>query len=171
MKLKAIIFTSETGYTRKYAEILAEKLNIPAYELKSVNPKSLKQEDSVIYLGWLMAGNIKGYKKAAKTFNVEAVCAVGMSASEVQSIEALKQQNQVIDKPLFYLQGGLNIDKLNGFNKFLMKIVKAAASKRLSEKPDRTEQESEMLEIFKKGGGRVDEKNLVEVLEWTANQI
>lgn len=32
----------------------------------------------IIYLGWIMAGGIKGYKEAAKLYKVRAVCGIGM---------------------------------------------------------------------------------------------
>ncbi len=39
------------------------------YELKTAK-KELPKNASVIFLGWLMAGTVKGYKKAKRRFDV-----------------------------------------------------------------------------------------------------
>lgn len=63
--IKAIVYMSETGHTKKYAELLGERISLPVYELNTA-AKELPRGTEIIYLGWLMAGSIKGYKKAWK---------------------------------------------------------------------------------------------------------
>ena len=63
--MDAILFTSYTGHTAAYAKALSQKLQIPAYTLKEAG-RHLSRGASVIYLGWIMAGSIKGAAKAAK---------------------------------------------------------------------------------------------------------
>ena len=62
-----IIYASNTGNTEKYAKILQEDLDIPAYPISNV-PDVHKGGDA-IYLGWVMAGNVVGYKKISKMCN------------------------------------------------------------------------------------------------------
>ena len=38
----------------------------------------------IIYLGWIMAGGIKGYKESEKLYKVCAVCGVGMGQTGTQ---------------------------------------------------------------------------------------
>ena len=73
-----IVYKSNTGYTEQYAKLLGDALDMPSYSLDKV-PKCHKGGE-VIYLGWLFAGNIVGYKKAAKLYKVRCVCGVGMGA-------------------------------------------------------------------------------------------
>ena len=71
--IKAIVYTSNTGYTGEYAKLLGEETRLPVYSLSDAR-KSLETGSEIIYLGWLMAGTVKGYPKAAKLFRVSAVC-------------------------------------------------------------------------------------------------
>ncbi|NLA77108.1 MAG: hypothetical protein GX851_04665 [Clostridiales bacterium] len=164
--MDAIIYTSESGFTKKYAEILKEKTGLDAYELKDIRSSPVKQGSSVVYLGWLMAGGIKGYKKAAKMFDVRAVCAVGMSAPDMQPPETVKKQNAIGDIPVFYLQGGFDITKLHGMYKFMMNAMAKSVGKKLEEKAEKTEQEKDMLDMMKNGGDRVNADNLTEIIEF-----
>lgn len=62
--MKAIIYTSNTGFTRKYAQMLSEKLSLPAYNAGlGEDKKSLSKSDDVIYMGWISANKIEGLKK------------------------------------------------------------------------------------------------------------
>ena len=59
MKPSAIVYTSNTGYTAEYARMLGEKTGLPVWELAS---RQVPKGSDIVYLGWLMAGNIQGYK-------------------------------------------------------------------------------------------------------------
>ena len=75
--MKAIIYTSNTGSTAEYAQLLGKGLNLPVHSLQQAKNKVLSGSE-IIYLGWIMAGGIKGYKEAAKLYKVRAVCGIGM---------------------------------------------------------------------------------------------
>ena len=79
--MNAIIYTTNTGSTESYAKLLAQKTGLPAYSLAEAK-KQVFAGAEVIYLGWIMAGSVKGYAKAAKRYRVRAVCAVGMGQTE-----------------------------------------------------------------------------------------
>ena len=57
--MKAIVYTSQTGHTQRYAQMLAERTGVPAYSLKEAG-KSLRRGEEIFYMGWLMAGTVKG---------------------------------------------------------------------------------------------------------------
>lgn len=63
--MKAIIYTSNTGSTARYAKMLANELNLPVYSVEDAKREVLAGAE-IIYLGWIMAGGIKGYSQAAK---------------------------------------------------------------------------------------------------------
>ena len=62
MKPAAIVYTSNTGHTRKYALLLGEQIGLPAYSLEEAGSQ-LSGGSPVIYLGWLHASHVKGYAK------------------------------------------------------------------------------------------------------------
>lgn len=62
MKPSAILYNSNTGFTERYAKMLGEKTGLPVFSAE--NPP--KKGTAVIYMGWLMAGSVFGYKKPQK---------------------------------------------------------------------------------------------------------
>lgn len=165
MKPTAILYTSNTGYTRQYAQMLGGKLGLPVYPLQEAFSE-LPRGSSVIYLGWLMAGKVQGYAQAAKRYRIGAVCGVGMGATGSQ-IQDLRRANALPDSlPVFTMQGGFDMNRLRGIYKFMMTVMAKTAGKGLADKTDRTPEEDAMLELLLHGGSRVSEDNLKSVLEW-----
>lgn len=163
----AIIYTSNTGFTKKYAELLGEKTGLPIYPLKDA--QSVQKGAEVIYLGWLRAGTVVGYKKAAAQYNIIAVCGVGMAATGSQTEDVRKTNALDEALPVFTLQGGFDVTKLRGIYKFMMTVMINTAGKVLANKEDRTEQENDMLDLLQHGGDRVNGENLTAVLDWFNN--
>ena len=83
-----IVYKSNTGYTKQYAKMLGKALSLPSYELGNV-PECHKGSD-VIYLGWLFAGTIVGYKKCAKRYKVKCVAGVGMGPPSIDLADGLR---------------------------------------------------------------------------------
>lgn len=162
--IEAIVYTSQTGFTKKYAEILAEETGVPVYNLEEGKEKVNKNAE-IIYMGWLMVGGVKNYKKAKKKYHVKAVCAVGMAApSETQYKEIVKKYN--LQEPLFYLQGGYDKTKLKGMYKFMMNSMEKVIRSGLEKKENKTAEETEMLEMIENGKDCVKKENLNEVIDW-----
>ncbi|MGM9681942.1 MAG: hypothetical protein ACI3XR_10625 [Eubacteriales bacterium] len=164
MNLCAIVYTSNTGFTEKYARLLGAKTGLPVYSLSAA--EKLPKGSEILYLGWLMAGKVQGYKKAAKSFQVCALCGVGMGATGSQLSDVRKANAIPEDLPVFTLQGGFDMTKLHGIYKLMMTVMAKTAGKGLADKPDRTPEEDTMLELLTRGGDCVREENLGSVLEW-----
>ncbi|MDD4689274.1 MAG: hypothetical protein PHE51_05955 [Eubacteriales bacterium] len=163
--VKAIVYTSKTGNTKEYARLLGEKLALPYYDVKTAIHK-LPKNTEIIYLGWLMAGILKGHKKANKHFNIEAVCPVGMLNVKEQLDNIIKVNKIQSGIQVFCLDGGLEIDRLNGISKLVMKIMKSGITKGLSEKQNKTEDDEKMLKFVQNCCSLVDETNLGEIIRW-----
>lgn len=159
--IKAIVYTSHTGHTEAYAKMLAEKTGLPVTRLEEA-PKILPKGTEIIYLGWLFAGNIKGYAKAAKRYGIRCVCGVGLGDTGAQDEAARKAAKVPDDIPVFTLQGGMDYTRLRGIHKFMIDML----TKMLTGKADRTEEETQMLALIKAGGDYVDEAHLSGVLAW-----
>ena len=170
MKSDAIVYTSNTGYTRQYAALLGEKTGLPVYSLEDAREK-LIQGKHILYLGWLMAGKVKGYSDAAKRYRIDAVCGVGMGASGSQIQDVRKTNGFPAELPIFTLQGGFDIHRLRGVYKLMMTVMVKTVGKGLAEKKDRTSDEDAMLEMMLHGGNYVREENLKAVLEWYGQRI
>ena len=165
MEPKAIVYTSNTGYTAQYAALLAKKTGLHAYALDEALEK-VPDGAAVIYMGWIMAGKIQGFITAAKHYQVAAVCGVGMNPTGSQ-LPMVRQANGLGENmPVFTLQGGLNMDKLHGFKKLILKIMGGTMGKQLMAKQDRTPEEDAILDMFRNGGDRVSMQNLKDVAAW-----
>ena len=82
--IRAIVYTSNTGSTAAYAKLLGEQINLPVFPLPQAKDR-VPSGSEIIYLGWIMAGGVKGYKAAGKRYQIRAVCAVGMAAEKQHS--------------------------------------------------------------------------------------
>ena len=164
--ISAIVYTSNTGYTRQYAELLAAKTGLPAYNLKNSIPPAARGKE-IIYMGWIMAGGVQGYQAAAKRFRIRAVCQVGMGPSDgKQNADAAKRYALGSGTPLFYLRGGFDLSKLHGVYKFMMRAMCKKIIGDLKAKPALTPEEQELLKMATEGSSCVSEENLAGVLEW-----
>lgn len=162
---EAIIYTSNAGSTEKYAKLLSEKIGVPAYTLSEAL-KLLPSKTKIIYLGWIMAGSIKGYSSAAEKYTVCAVCGVGMGQTGTQTENVRTKTHIPNTVPLFTLQGNFSVDKLHGVYRLMMKLMVKFSVKSLLEKPDRTPEEDDMLDMMLHGNERVKAENLSAVLAW-----
>ena len=162
--LNAIVYTSNAGSTARYAQLLGQATGLPVYAAQDA-PKSLANGE-ILYLGWVMANSVKGYPQAAKQYHIRAVCAVGLSQTGTQT-DIIREKNHISQEiPLFTLQGAFHLDRLHGPYKLMMKMMVKTAGKALAEKPDRTAEESDLLEMMTQGGDRVSLEHLQAVLDW-----
>ena len=83
----------------------------------------------------------------------------------------MKKTNQIPDSmPVFYLQGGFELDKLHGIYKLMMKTMKSTVGKGLVDKQNRTPEEDAMLDLLLHGGNLVSADNLTQLLAWYGEQ-
>ena len=155
----AIVYKSNTGHTRRYAELLAKKINLPAYDLNEA-VKLLSRGSSIIYLGWVRAGKIQGYKKAANQYHVVLVCSVGIN-DDILASENIRKATAISETiPIFNLKGGINRSMLKGINKFIITMLE----KGLSSAQNKSDADAKMLELLKSTADFVSEENLEPVI-------
>lgn len=161
MSIQAIVYTSNTGFTARYAKLLGEKTGLPVYEAE-VGEKALPKGTAIVYFGWIMASSVKGYKKAAARYDIRALCAVGLCDTGALMTEVRKATGLPAETPLFTLQGGMDYSRLRGINRFMISMLR----KGMAAKKDRTEDEERMYILVRDGGDFLREENLNGVLEW-----
>lgn len=161
----AIVYESNAGHTKAYAQMLGRECGIRVFDISQAKSKLAENAD-IIFMGWVMACNIKGYKEVVKIFNVKAVCSVGMSKGDAQKADIQKINAIPEDVPLFCLQGGFELDKLHGIYKIMMTLMRNGERKRISALEKRTEEDEELIDIWTHGANKVSKANLANVCEW-----
>lgn len=161
MGVAALVYTSATGFTARYAALLAEETGLPALPLDQAAGR-LDRGTEVLYLGWLCAGTIKGLKQAAKQFAVTAVCAVGMSPPDPAYTAKLARPDSLRQAPLFYLRGGYAPERLRGIYRPMMAAMGWAVNRAAGKNGDT----DGMAEAFAHGGDWVDSNSLAPVVNW-----
>ena len=144
-----VVYTSQTGFTKRYAEWIAKRLQadlLDVSEAKKKKKEFFDTYDAIIYGGWLMAGKVsrsKWFLGKASAWREKklAVFVVGASPMESPDVEKCLQ-NMLNDEQggyirAFYCQGGLDYDKMNKPSKMAMKMLVSM----LNKKKDQTEKD------------------------------
>ena len=143
MNAAAIVYTSQTGFTARYAALLAERTGLPCRPLKEA--AALPRGRRLSTWAGCALGD-QGPEGARRRFRTAAVCAVGMAA-EVEEAK-LRRDNRLEGVPLFYLRGGYAPEKLTGFYRAMM----APMARLVSRAPAETEADRAMRDAFRDGG-------------------
>ena len=105
--MKVIVYTSNTGHTAEYSKMLGAKIGLPVYTLNEAK-KKIQKGTEIIYLGWLFANNIKGYKKATKKYKISAICAVGLCDTGTAVAEVRKANSISEETPPCIVKSGVS---------------------------------------------------------------
>ncbi len=170
--IKAIIYKSKAGHTKRYAELLAEELKLPYYSFDEI-PLDINKQTPVIALTYVMANSLSKYKKMIKKYNIQLVIAVGSSPANEETKNSIIINNKINSIPLFYVKGGIDQTKLKGFERFIIKMIAKNITKPILAKHENeiTMDEKETLETFINNKDYVCVENLKEVIKWYNNEI
>ena len=151
-----IVYKSSTGFTKRYAQFIAKRLNCAIADFKSVTPQLLSQYQSVIFGSRAHAGTIDSLPKARKLFEKSAIRPIAlfvtgaMPSDMEETIQQFWQQNLTTDElqklPHFYMPGGLCYEKMSIIDKLMMK----AFTEMLKKKKDKTDAEKELERVIQK---------------------
>ena len=75
MKPEAIVFTSQTGFTRQYAHMLGQMLSLPVYSLEEAVSK-LPGGHHILYLGWVHASHVRRKSVFLSVLSAALACAI-----------------------------------------------------------------------------------------------
>lgn len=161
-----IVYRSNTGFTRQYAEMLAREEKLRVCPLSEARNK-VGPGEPVFYMGPLMAGRVEGLDRAAKEFTLRGVCGVGMSPASPQVLDALAKTSPVPGAPVFYLQGGWAPKKVGWVKRQMVGLATKSMREALRDKGGRrTPEEEAQLDFLLHGGSFVAPENLAEIREW-----
>lgn len=161
-----IVYRSNTGFTREYAEMLGKSEKLKVCPLDQAQGK-VGPGESVFYMGPLMAGHISGVDQAVKKFSVKGVCGVGMSPASRQTLDTLAKANYVPGAPIFYLQGGWAPKKVSWIKRRMVGMATKSMREALRDKGSRrTPEEDRQLDFLLHGGSFVAFENLETIRAW-----
>lgn len=163
-EIKAIVYESNTGNTRRYAEMLSDILQIPVFSTID-NSALFGKRDEVIFLGWICAGKINGLRLAKVKYNPVIIVGVGMMPPKNEYVLDIKMQNN-IDESFFYLQAGVNPQRLKGFYKLMFKaLTRSLLRKAEGGYSQLSESDKSLVDIIKNGESFVSKENLSEIVK------
>ena len=137
----------------------AEKPEAPVQQsVELVGPWHLDSEKNDL----AAFADVKGYAKAARRFDLRAVCAVGLCDTGTLTDQVRKATSIPEDIPLFTLQGGIDRSRLKGMDKLMISML----TKGLASQKQRSAQDDRMLELLSRDESHVSPENLSEVLQW-----
>lgn len=164
-----VIYNSQTGFTKQYAQWIAQELQCDSISLQRINEIALSEFDTIIFGSWCHAGRIKKLnwvfdelkKDANKNYVVFAVGASPMNSPDVEkTMEQNIPKNSIVKG--FYFQGGLNYEKMNLSSIAMMKLF----SSMLKKKKDATESEKKMAEMVSRSYDISDKRFIVPLLRY-----
>ncbi|HJJ47098.1 MAG TPA: hypothetical protein O0X32_02465 [Methanocorpusculum sp.] len=157
--IEYIIYESNAGHTKKYAEMLSEEVGIIAVPLIEAI-RTIATGTNIFFMGWICGGKISGLQLAQQRFSLAAIAAVGIVFPSLEVVDKLIVQNSlddgpnILEGPFFYLQGGVEPKKLGWIKR---KILKMTANNIRREDPE-SKREWELIDALTIGADYVAKK-------------
>jgi flavodoxin len=168
-----VIYRSVSGFTKRYAEWIAEELSATLLPQPQADIDTMKQHDLIIYGGPLHAVGITGVDLIKKNLNAlpgvrVLVFAVGASPPKEGLLEELFSNNfgesQRERIKLFYLRGGFDFNKLNLPNRLVMRAMKWKI--KTTPAAERSADETGMLQAFDNPVDFTARENIEPLVSW-----
>lgn len=166
-----VIYNSQTGFTKRYAEWIAEATEADCLELSAAKKKDLTAYEAIIFGGWACAGSISKiswFKRNIDKWADKKLIAFCVGGSPIDNPEidaALKQNfNESEQKKVktFYCPGGFHYEKMPAPSKLMMKMF----VKTLEAKKDKTEAEQTMVKMISSSYDISDKKYIEPILQY-----
>lgn len=165
-----IVYTSQTGHTKQYAELLAQATGLPVLSLQRARTE-LPAKAPILFLGWLMAGRINGLARARKLWDVRCAAGVGMAPASDEVLAALQTGNALAGVPTFYLPGGWAPKQVNPIQRWAVNMVTRSKRNMLQAEAQHSPQAQAYLTMLTRGGSFVDARHLVPMVRWWNDHV
>jgi len=171
-----VIYRSISGFTKKYAEWIAEECNADIYDAKEFDAQKLSDYSTIIFGGSLHAVGINGIKLVKENLPKLAdkkivVFTVGASPPSESLVSEIMNNNFSSDEQgnlkLFYIRGGFDFDKLDFSNKVIMALFRV----RLSLKKKKSSDEIGMLAAYSKPMDFARKENIKQLVDYVKSTI
>lgn len=165
-----VCYTSRSGFTAKYAHMIADELSCELQEASDTELSKLGRYDLLIYGGCLHAVGITGIslvKEALKQFPQLRLIVFAVGASPVSpSVTRIVEEENFSAEELkrlsfYYFRGGFDHTRLKGADRFLMTLMKW----KILLKRERTSDEQGMLKAYREPFDATDPEALGPLLD------
>ena len=169
-----VIYNSQTGFTKRYAEWIAEATGADCLELSVAKKKDLTAYETIIFGGWACAGSISKiswFKRNMDKWADKKLIAFCVGGSPIDNPEIEVSLNQNFSEmerkrvKTFYCPGGFNYEKMSTPSKLMMKMF----VKTLKAKKDKTEAEQVMVKMISSSYDISDKKYIEPILQCLRN--
>ena len=167
--MKAIVvYNSKTGFTRRYAEWLAAALDADCRAIDEAGSIDMQRHDLLLFGSWVHAETLqkrewmKRQLPAWKSRRV-GVFAVGATPPGEAANRVFEQSfapEERAQMRMFYLQGGLNYEKMGKADRLLMAFMR----KMLAGRKD--EASAEMLGLLSASFDATNEHAIAPIVQW-----
>lgn len=166
-----VIYHSQTGFTKRYAEWIAEETGADCVELSAAKKKDLTAYEAIIFGSWACAGSIskiswfKGNIDKWADKKLIAFCVGGSPINNPEIKTALNRNFNESERKrvkTFYCPGGFNYEKMSAPSKLVMKMF----VKMIKAKKDKTEEEQVMAKMISSSYDISDKKYIEPILQY-----
>ena len=159
MKHSIIIYASQYGSTKRYAEHLSAITGIKCVSRK--DSEDIQNYERIIYLGALFAGSVFGLKKFATTVTSQELIVITVGLVDTQDDENIRYIRNNIksqipthlydEDKIFHLRGAIDYSTMGLKHKLMMKFMHGKLSRMAEE-----ELNAESKNILETYGKKVD---------------
>lgn len=149
-----VIYHSKTGFTKKYAEWIAEVASCRAVPFEKRGEVNLSKYDVILFGSWVHAGRIrhldwlKRQLPALKGRKVMVFAVGAMPPGDGEDARKMFDQNFLQEERssvrCFYLQGGLNYERMSLPDRMMMSMFR----RMLSQKPENAEMARQIAQSY-----------------------
>ena len=131
MKSVLLVYKTETGFTKKYVDWIAEAITCTAIPLDHINNIRIDDYEIIVYGAGIHAGRIQGLKEfKSEVFNLVSkkivVFATGGAPGDEAIVSKITDNNfsaeELNNIEFFYFRSGLNYENMGFRDKAMMKL-------------------------------------------------
>ena len=160
-----IIYHSKTGFSKRYAQWLAEALDCRAIPFKERKRVSENDYEKIIFFGGLYAGQMSGLKwlqNKLPELSGKRLAAVAVGCAPMDGPDLSESMTKLFggtpEIKGFYCQGGLDYEHMGAVDRAMMAALRAA----LKRKPEM----AEMLNVISHSFDGTKREYLDPVIRW-----
>lgn len=166
----AVIYNSQTGFTRKYAKWISQELGADCFEFGTAKKKSFDDYDAIVFGGWACTGAIskfKWFKERVEQWTDKKLVAFCVGGTPIDSplIEQAMQRVLTDEERkkinLFYCPGGMNYEKMSASSRVMMKMY----AKMLKAKKNKSADDEAMIKMISSSYDLSDRKYIEPIIE------
>lgn len=164
-----VIYNSQTGFTKRYAEWIAAAAGADCLPLAEAKKKDMSAYEAIVFGGWACAGSISKlgwFKDNIERWSDKKLIVFCVGASSMESPEIAKALEQHFNEPkleqtsVFYCPGGLAYEKMSASSRLMMKMF----VKMLKAKKNKTKDDEEQIRWLSSSYDISDQKYIEPIL-------